>query len=494
LRLGCAALALLAAAACASAQVTLSTVQDGVATPAGQAHTFGSVGLGSVADVDFRLTNTGSNAVPLYSIMVTGPYAPDFSVVCAKSPDLCGGGSLPKLPITINHTGTLDFTVQFEPFQLGSPSVTMTICTLASANCTDPGNTITVFLSGTGVTPLAVLLKNQPLGAGETVSFGNVPTGSSQTIKLMLANSPKNVPLAVPTIPALPAGAFSLAGSALTATTVAPGSSAELDVTFAPTATGPQQATLTIGLLTYPLQGTGVAPPPPVFPVPSIQLTLATPASAQQGSLSVNLASESVSSGSGTVTLAFQSAVSGVSDDPAIAFADGTRSAAFTVAQGASAGQFADTPSVSFQTGTTAGALTFTVALGSQTAQANVTIPAAAIGIDAAVAARNVACAPALLYCTTTNVQLEVNGWDNTRSTSQIVFSFFDSAGNAIAPGNITVDAATAFQQFFAGSDLAGVFGLHALFPVNGDSNQVVAAVVQLTNSAGAAQTTKITF
>jgi len=84
-------------------------------------------------------------------------------------------------------------------------------------------------------------------------------------------------------------------------------------------------------------------------------------------------------------------------------------------------------------------------------------------------------------------VELQINGWDNTRSTSQIVFSFFDSSGNTIAPGNITVDAATAYQQYFAGSDLAGVFGLHALFPVNGDSNRVVAALVELTNSAGTA-------
>jgi hypothetical protein len=492
---------LLAAAACASAQVTLSTVQGGVATPVGSLYDFKSVALGSVADVEFRLTNTGPNPASLSSLALAGtnsltpPYTPYFSVVCPLSPDLCGGASVQQLPITINPTGTLDFTVQFEPFQLGSPSATMTICTLSSANCTDAGNTITVFLRGTGVAGLSVLWKSQPLGAGETVTFGNVQVGSSQTIALTLSNQTNPpVPLTVPAIPPLTGGTFSLAGSALSGPTVAPGSSAELDVIFTPTAAGAQQATLTIGLLTYPLAGMGVAPPPPVFPAPSIQLNLATPASAQQGSLSVSLASGSVSSGSGTVTLAFQSAVSGVSDDPTVTFADGTRSASFTVAEGASAGQFAGGPSVTFGTGTTAGALAFTVTLGSNTAQANVTIPVAVVGIDAAVAARNVACAPTLLYCTTTNVQLQINGWDNTRSTSQLVFSFFDSSGNAIAPGNITVAAASTFQQYFAGSTLAGVFGLHALFPVNGDSNQVVAALVQIINSVGTVESEKITF
>jgi hypothetical protein len=480
---------LLATAVCASAQVTLSSVQGGVATPVGQVYPFGSVALGSVADVDFRLTNTGSGPLYLTYLNVGGTTpSPYFSVLCPLSPDLCGGSALQELPILINPTGTLDFTVQFEPLELGSPSAYMTIC--AAAVCS--GNTIMVLLSGTGVPGLSVLWNGQPLGAGETVSFGDVQVGSSQTIALSLANQTSS-PLTVPAIPTLTGGAFSLTGSALTAPSVAPGASAELDVIFTPTAIGPQLGTLTIGLSSYPLQGTGVAPPPLVFPAPSIQLTPATLASAQQGSLSVSLASPSASSGSGTVTLAFQSAAGG-GGDPAITFADGTLSATFTVAEGASGGQFSGGPSVSFGTGTTAGTLVFTVTLGSNTAQANVTIPAALVGIDAAVAARNVECDPGLVYCTTTNVQLQINGWDNTRSISQLVFSFFDSSGNPISPGNITVAAATAFQQYFTSSDMAGVFGLSAFFPVNGNSDEVVAAVVQIVNSVGAAQSTQITF
>jgi hypothetical protein len=195
------------------------------------------------------------------------------------------------------------------------------------------------------------------------------------------------------------------------------------------------------------------------------------------------------------VTLAFQSAVGGVSDDPTVAFADGTNSATFTVAQGASAGQFGANPSVSFGTGTTAGTLVFTVTLGSNPPQTtNVTIPAAVIVIDAAVAARNVACDFALVYCTTSNVQLQINGWDNTRTASQLVFSFFNSSGAAIQPSPITVSAATAFEQYFAASDMGGVFGVSALFPVNGDADDVVAALVEITNSVGNVQSASITF
>jgi hypothetical protein len=251
---------------------------------------------------------------------------------------------------------------------------------------------------------------------------------------------------------------------------------------------------LTIGALSFPLEGAGIAAPPPVLPQPSIQVNLPTAASAQQGTVSVSLAAAAPVSASGTVTLAFQPSVAEVDDDPSIAFSDGTLSANFSVAQGASSAQFSGGSTASFGTGTTAGTLTFTVMLGSNTAQASVVIPSGVIGIDAAVAARNVGCLPSELYCTAVNVQLQVNGWDNTRSASQLVFQFFDQSGNTIAPGNITVDATSAFQQYFAGADLGGVFGLSALFPVTGNADDVVAVQVQFTNSAGTSQTARITF
>jgi hypothetical protein len=481
---------LFAAAACASAQVTLSTVQGGMVTPVDQGYVFGSVALGGAADVDFRLTNTGSSAVYLTSLALTGAYAPDFSVVCALSPDLCGGAAQQQLPILIDPAGTLDFTVQFQPLQLGiSIPATMTIAA---------GNNLSIILSGAGVQGLTVLQNNQPLAAGQTISFAAVQVGSSQTIALMLANQ-TNALLAVPAIPP-PAGAgFSVAGSALSATGVPPGSSTELDVIFTPTAAGPQQATLTIGAIAYPLEGTGLAPPPAVFPTPSIQLNLATPASAQQGSLSVSLASAAASSGIGTVTLALAAACAsgGPIADPTVAFADGTTSATFTVAQGASAGQFAGGPSVSFGTGTTAGSLVFTVTLGSSTVPPTcVTIQPAIVAIDAAVATRNVGCAPSVVYCTGIYIQLQINGWDNTqpRSASQIAFTFFNSSGAVIQPSPIAVDETTAFQQYFEESNLGGVFGVNALFPVTGDSDLVVAASVQITNSVGTVQSATITF
>jgi hypothetical protein len=268
----------------------------------------------------------------------------------------------------------------------------------------------------------------------------------------------------------------------------------ELDVTFSPTSNGAQQATLTIGLLTYPLLGMGTAAPPQTFPAPSIQITLSAPASGIQGSLSVTLASAPASSGAGMVTLAFQSAVTGVSDDPAITFQDGTRSAAFTVTEGSTRASFSDAPTVAFETGTTAGTVVFSVTLGAEAAQSKIVIPPAVIGIGTASAARNVACAPSIVYCTTTNIEIQVTGWDNSRSAGELTFSFYDSNGNAIATG-IAVNAASAFEQYFSTSTLGGVFGMDAIFPVNPNvSDSVTTAVVQLSNGVGTAQSAQITF
>ncbi len=474
----------LAMAAGASAQVTLSTVEAGVVTAAGAGQPFGPVALGSTASVVFRLTNTGGSAVYLTSLAVSGEYASEFTIACPVSPQLCASAQTQQLPILINPTGTLDFTIQFEPFQLGSPSVTLTI---------NAGSGISIILFGSGVPGLTALINNQPLGAGETVNFGNVAVGSSQTIKITLENPPTNVALGVPVIAAL-AAPYSLAGSALAQPTVSPGGSVALDVTFTPASNGAQQATLTIGLLTYPLLGTGTAAPPQTFPVPSIRMTLAAPVSGMQGSLSVTLASAPVLSGAGTVTLAFQPAITGVNDDPTITFEDGTRSAAFTVTEGSTEASFSDGPTVAFETGTTAGTLVFSATLGSKSAQSTIAIPPAVIGIGTATAARNVACAPSIVYCTTSNIEIQVNGWDNTRSAGELTFSFYDSNGNGIATG-IAVNAASAFEQYFSASALGGVFGMDALFPVNPNiADTVATAVVQLTNGAGTVESSQITF
>jgi len=464
----------------AFAQLSLFTVQGGVETPVGESSDFGSVANGDSEDVVYRLRYTGTAAT--YYLSYFSVAGAGFSVATKD---------WQTLPAAFPTSGYLDFTIHFQPDNIGTQPEDYSAVLLTWG--TQGVDNIQVYLLGTGTPGLTVLLNNQPVATGQTIAFGNVQVGSAGTVQLMLANQTAAA-LTVPAFQPFTAAAFTVAGAAVSRPTVPPGSSVELEVVFTPTVTGPQQALLTIGVLSFPVQGTGIAAAPPVLPQPSILVNLPAVASAQQGNITLSLAADSPANATGTVTLVFTPA-DGLNDDPTVNFSNGTRSAPVSVTAGSATGQFSGASSLQFGTGTTAGTLVFNVAIGTNTAQSGaVVIPAAVIGIDAAVAARDVSCAPQEIYCTTTNIELQINGWDNTRTASQIVFSFYDSSGSLIAPGNITVDGTAAFQQYFPTSDLGGVFALHALFPVTGDSDQVVAAEVQLTNSSGTAQSTKITF
>jgi hypothetical protein len=85
-------------------------------------------------------------------------------------------------------------------------------------------------------------------------------------------------------------------------------------------------------------------------------------------------------------------------------------------------------------------------------------------------------------------------GFDNTRTAGPLTFTFFDLAGNAVAPGAIRADATASFASYFQSSGLGGVFLLRAVFPVTGDPSQVGAFQAQIGNSAGTAPTARIVF
>jgi hypothetical protein len=81
------------------------------------------------------------------------------------------------------------------------------------------------------------------------------------------------------------------------------------------------QGTLTVDGRTFNLTGQGWIRR---FPAPPSSFASTVGASAQQNSVTIPLASASQVSGTGTLTMAFQSSVTGVTDDPAIQFLVGT--------------------------------------------------------------------------------------------------------------------------------------------------------------------------
>jgi hypothetical protein len=428
---------------------------------------FGSVQLGSSVVRHFVAVNQMTVVLTVPAIAVAGG---DFAL----------SGVAPSGTV-LQPNQSAAFDVRFSPTAAGSRSGSLVI-----------GNRPPYALVGTGVQltyEVDVGAGLQPLGAGP-VDFGSVQLGSSVARHFAVVNQ-TTVVLTAPAI-AVPAGDFALSGAAPGGLALQPGQTANFYVQFTPTATGARSGSLVIGGSTYALTGTSVAPPPPPpppLPNPGLSISLPQVLSAQQGAVTVTLDATSKTSGSGTLTLEFLPGP-GLPDDALIVFASGGRTAAFTVSPGDTQGHFGtqftapDDTTAPFQTGTTAGALVFTVQLGGVTAQQTITILPATVGITP----------PVQGVRSAASVQVRVTGFDNTRTAGLFTFTFFDAAGNAIAPGAISTNAAANFASYFQNSGLGGVFLLTAVFPVTGDPSQISAFQVQIATSAGTAQTARTTF
>ncbi len=190
-------------------------------------------------------------------------------------------------------------------------------------------------------------------------------------------------------------------------------------------------------------------------------------------------------SGNGTLTLAFQPSVTGVTDDPAIQFLSGPlRTASVNIAIGDTAATIGGKSSMAFQTGTTAGTITFTLTLENNTLQqTSLTIPAAPINLDSVTAVR--------LFG---SINVAFSGFDNTYSASQLAFTFYDTTGKALPQGAIDVDSAGAFQQYFSTTQAGGAFQVLAMFPVTGNEAEIGFVAVQIANSLGTTTAQQITI
>jgi hypothetical protein len=331
------------------------------------------------------------------------------------------------------------------------------------------------------VTPSAALTvgTSAPIAAGAAIDFGSVQRGNSRLQILTLTN-PNNAAITVNTLAVTGAGFRGPIG-ATAPSPIPPGQSISFQIAFEPQAGQAAQGTLTVDQRSFVLTGQGLDPP---LPTTSMQFGTAAGASAQQNNISIPLATPSQVSGTGTLTMQFQSSVPGVSDDPAVQFLSGPkRAATVTISAGDTLAKFGTQTSIPFQTGSTAGTILFTLSLPSATQQSSLTIAPSAPRVDTAGAVRRVG-----------NLDISLIGIDNTYSASQLAFTFYDKNGITIQPGAIRVDATSDFRLYFAASQVGGQFALLATFPVSGDVNTVAGFDVQITNTAGATKTQKITF
>ena len=184
----------------------------------------------------------------------------------------------------------------------------------------------------------------------------------------------------------------------------------------------------------------------------------------------------------GTLTLDFRPQTAGAAD-PAVQFAQGSRTVSFTVNPGDDRGYFGERAAAAFQTGTTAGILTFSVKLGDTADQQTVEIAPAPVGVNGVETARSGA-----------GLEIRITGFDNARTAGPLAFTFYDRTGASLAPGAIRADGSAAFAKYFGQSETGGAFLLRAAFPVTGDPSLVDAVEVELANSAGATRSGRVKF
>ncbi len=437
----------------ASAQFTFAAVVDDAERPVLGVCDLGTVSAGDPVAARFRLRNNSNAPATLSVLTVAGA---GFRLTSPAS-----------LPVSLSPQDIVDFPVTFQAAVPGGYSAVLHAdgVSVLLAIAVSPGFTYEV------ETP------NGPQLLGPApVGFGSVELGEATLVRFAVENR-STQSLTIPTISVGP-GDFALNGIGPAGRVLPPGTSIAFAIEFRPSEAGPRSGVLTISRGQYTLSGVGVLPPLPHL---RLQIELAQTSSAQQGSVTVQLDSPAGIAGNGTVTLDFQPAMPGASE-PAIVFASGIRTASFSVHAGDSQATF-EGQAAHFQTGTTAGTLTFTARFGGSTVEQTLWIAPAPVGLQTITATRRSGV-----------IELQITGYDNTRTAGPLAFSFFDSAGNAVLPGTIRVDSASAFADYFRESSAGGAFALRAVFPVTGNSAAVASVTAQITNSAGAAATANTRF
>jgi hypothetical protein len=444
--------------------------------PAGTPLDFGNVSTLATSTIVFTLRN--NEAVPLNPQVL-------ISLPTQNRPF-----TLSSLPSTLAPNSFLNFTVIFAPQAALSFPATL----MVGSNRYPLQGTGTASVVG-DISSLVIEYVDQTgvrLPAQAAINFGMILTGMARWT-FIVSNPPTTInAVTMPTLSVSGPG-FALAGTPPTPVSIQPGQAISFQVVFSASAAGNYGATLSIGARQFLLTAQTPAPiDSSQGPLPGISLfcgaspcSTQTFTSAQQVHMTVRLNAPAPVQSIVTLAIAFESSVSGISSDPAIAFISplNSRELQITFKNGSQAGTYNGQSQLTFQTGTTAGTITFTLTyLGEQMKTWSIDVPPSLAQITSSKAIRQ---AP--------NLVLTLNGYDNTYSAGKLSFTFYDTKGHVISPSPVTVNAAPDFHQYFFGpNDVGGVFSLQASFPVlNGDAAQVGSVGVALTNSVGSTTLTQ---
>jgi hypothetical protein len=435
-------------------------------SPAGSVYTFAPVATGDSADARFRARNLSNAGVTITSFSPLGPPPNGAGFVVQY---------VPSTPYTIAPGNFLDIYVHFASGPVGDYAGTLqvftqdTVLSVSLQASVVPGPVVTVSGPCSGPDPSG------------TISFGRVLAGGIVTCTLSIFN-PNPQSLTISPI-AGSGAAFSIVAPSSVA--IDPGQSVSFPMTFTASLTGHAAGTLTVGTRTYTLTGTGFNTS---LPTPILSFDTPTVASNEQHTLTVRLPQPSPVAASGLVNLAFTPTVTAVTDDSAVRFvANSKRVLSFTVSQGSTAVLLNNLAGAVFSTGTTAGRITFTVDAGAFGLAGDPTttliVAPIPIAIESASATRHA-----------NDLDITVQGFDNTYTAGAMSFAFYDRSGSALGPSiaaDFSADFLSFFQQYPAGGSS---FLMGVTFPVTGNAALIGGVDVTLTNSAGVANTQRLNF
>ena len=166
---------------------------------------FGNVLVGTTISQSVQLKNPGTGSATISSVSASG----------------AGFSTSSTLPVTLAAGSTKNITITFRPTAIGAASGAITLKSSSGAP------ELTLNVSGTGLTG-ARTISAWPA----SLNFGNAAIGSAEKLAVTLKNN-GNSNLTISGVSVTGLGANSIS-SALSGSTIAPGQTATLSVTFAP--------------------------------------------------------------------------------------------------------------------------------------------------------------------------------------------------------------------------------------------------------------------
>jgi hypothetical protein len=203
--------------------------------------TFSSQTMGTTSVAQpVTLSNTGTAALNITSVAVTGANASDFAQINTCGSFVPGGGNC-------------TISVTFSPTAPGSRTASVTITDNAA------GSPQTVLLTGTGSGPVVSI-------SPSTLNFSNQSVGSTSAAQTLTLNNTGNATLTISGTQVIGANAGDFSQANTCGSSVAAGGSCTISVTFTPTAPAARSASLTLtdnatsSPQTVNLTGTGTGP------------------------------------------------------------------------------------------------------------------------------------------------------------------------------------------------------------------------------------------